>query len=947
MPASLSKFVFCQYKFWNEVDERCIGPEADDENFKQNKQSLNHKLNFLNGVTIRFNRSEEHVIRRTEEFCDYCTDSSLAIEVWGHHNISDIPHVALNSHDLFLSKYSNLIESWQQVRKSLKVWVDILELDKMGQWVPVNVKQHKRNHTGGVYQLKQGTSKRIKIRIEEKSIYRDLLPLYIEDFSAIEIGCVQKFNLQRIGDTTVLDSYQEEDLNKIRENWLHYLDKRKAYIDSECKVLIDKAEKTSIENEREKYLYEQLVELAEERNIVYTPPPNSHLPGSILNWTPDNGMESNIPILFLDSNNLNNVPNDTASFDSDENSHKICGNNCLLTNELPEDEYFTLPIINKTIGNSYEAISIWDSTIHENSALNLVTPADQFVYLIVKIKLKIMQPIETELYLRKRICVQIYDPNNLKNNIKKTFGSFFSDVLTNIAGSQNNLAKDQFLTTTSVTYHIISNLPKFLEDYEQYDNLAIMAAINNNASTNLIDKYLERYLSCIRVVDSLLENDKKRQEAALKQAIRNGEEHSIASNSRTSISRSSNSNLSSMKKTTSVPSLFNSKTLSFGSTQNINNNQQKLTQSASSQSPQYNKSQQPTTPVVIKSGQEPKIVGRIVTTTKRGPSLASKFDQLVKPTSPQSPKQPLKPEVSEHKENTLLNDNSEMLNSTKKTEQVIDEVKLPPPSPPTVTSYDEVEKPKESIATQLEKIEEICAAKQTQEEEIKILEPKEEENAEQSSLQSMEQKQDNRNLKPDLNDSFSQMSNSTSETSLLSTDTSERDKLQEWVRLDAHVIVKTNTVHNQPGFIRYIGETKFAKGIWIGVELERTRGLKWMRRGSPPATSRPSRPRPAPRLGCWRHERAGAALPGRAHAGVEPRASRCRWPASLPGGPWRGYLERRDLRRAPRGAGRLPDGDRGGWARPELPRPLARGGHRYGPGDPPRRGADGALSRPP
>ena len=150
-------------------------PEADDENFKQNKISLNNKLSFLNGVSIRFNHSEEHLIRRTEEFIDYCTDSSLAIEVWGHNNISD--YTTTVDSDLFFTKYSSLIESWQQVRKSLRLWVDILEMDKNGQWVPVQVKQNKRNHTGGVYQLKQNTSKRIRIRVEDKSMYRDLLPL--------------------------------------------------------------------------------------------------------------------------------------------------------------------------------------------------------------------------------------------------------------------------------------------------------------------------------------------------------------------------------------------------------------------------------------------------------------------------------------------------------------------------------------------------------------------------------------------------------------------------------------------------------------------------------------------------------------------------------------------------------------------------------------------------
>ena len=50
------------------------------------------------------------------------------------------------------------------------------------------------------------------------------------------------------------------------------------------------------------------------------------------------------------------------------------------------------------------------------------------------------------------------------------------------------------------------------------------------------------------------------------------------------------------------------------------------------------------------------------------------------------------------------------------------------------------------------------------------------------------------------------------------------DELSEWMCLGAHVIVSTNTIQNKPGYIRFIGKTKFAHGIWIGVELEQEFG---------------------------------------------------------------------------------------------------------------------------
>jgi hypothetical protein len=48
------------------------------------------------------------------------------------------------------------------------------------------------------------------------------------------------------------------------------------------------------------------------------------------------------------------------------------GNNFLLINEEAENDYYILPIINKSITNFIEAIAIWDSTIHIDTSLNLV-----------------------------------------------------------------------------------------------------------------------------------------------------------------------------------------------------------------------------------------------------------------------------------------------------------------------------------------------------------------------------------------------------------------------------------------------------------------------------------------------------------------------------------------------------------------------------------------------
>lgn len=52
------------------------------------------------------------------------------------------------------------------------------------------------------------------------------------------------------------------------------------------------------------------------------------------------------------------------------------------------------------------------------------------------------------------------------------------------------------------------------------------------------------------------------------------------------------------------------------------------------------------------------------------------------------------------------------------------------------------------------------------------------------------------------------------------TEQQNNDQVPEWLKEDTHVIVSTNSVMNKRGFVRFIGKTKFAHGIWIGVELE-------------------------------------------------------------------------------------------------------------------------------
>lgn len=115
-------------------------------------------------------------------------------------------------------------------------------------------------------------------------------------------------------------SFQEEDLNCIRERWSEALIKRREYLDEQIKKIINKQgegllgllpsrrcnfiagfylcpcivlkaflflvypEKSEEDVEREARLVEQWVGLTEERNAVLVPAPGSGIPGAPADW---------------------------------------------------------------------------------------------------------------------------------------------------------------------------------------------------------------------------------------------------------------------------------------------------------------------------------------------------------------------------------------------------------------------------------------------------------------------------------------------------------------------------------------------------------------------------------------------------------------------------------------------------------------------------------------
>lgn len=69
-------------------------------------------------------------------------------------------------------------------------------------------------------------------------------------------------------------------------------------------MILSTTDKTEQDVEREHSLVNQWVSLTEEQNAVLVPAAGSGIPGAPADWIPPSGMETHIPVLFLDLNGL-------------------------------------------------------------------------------------------------------------------------------------------------------------------------------------------------------------------------------------------------------------------------------------------------------------------------------------------------------------------------------------------------------------------------------------------------------------------------------------------------------------------------------------------------------------------------------------------------------------------------------------------------------------------
>ncbi|KAJ8950363.1 hypothetical protein NQ314_007900 [Rhamnusium bicolor] len=450
LPISLAHFVFCQYSFWNHPDPIVVPDETDL-----------HK-------------------------------GALSIEVWGNRSAGFSKYKPGWEVEQQLATARSLLDRWSELTRKIELWVEIQELNDMGEYADVEVIMRNDMLTGGVYQLRQGQQRRIQVRVKPVQ-NSGTLPIICQQIINIEVGGVMVRNrLQK-----ALDSYQEEDLTLLREKWNDALQKRRQYLNQQLQHLSEKIDKTDEDVEREKSLIEQLVNLTEETNAVYVPQPGTGIPGAPAMWSPPPGMEPHVPVLFLDLN-----ADDLSTHPSGEEV-TVAGLHSILPKEDGR-QFYSLHIINH-LEKDVCAVSSWDSSIHDSPHLNKITETNERVYMILRVTVRLSHPAPMDLVLRKRLAINIYKRQSIADRIKNQIKS--------------KIVRSDLITSCGVTYLVVSNVPKASEELEDRESLAQLAASGENSSLCDGETYIEKYTRGVSAVESILTLDRLRQSVAVKELL--------------------------------------------------------------------------------------------------------------------------------------------------------------------------------------------------------------------------------------------------------------------------------------------------------------------------------------------------------------------------------------------------------------------------------------------
>ncbi|XP_067412262.1 kinesin-like protein KIF13B [Emydura macquarii macquarii] len=490
LPQHLSNFVFCKYTFWDQLEPVTVAPEVDPSLSPISKEPQ---------CMVVFDHCNEFSVNISEDFMEHLYEGALAIEVYGHKQSDPRKNSALWDLGIIQAKTRSLRDRWSEVTRKVELWIQVLELNENGEYCPVEVIPAKDLCTGGIFQLRQGQSRRIQVEVKSL-LDSGTLPLMEESILSVGVGCVQIKHVksQKVHEThqeeeDEMDSYQDRDLERLRRKWLNVLTKRQEYLDQQLQKLVSKPDKTEDDADREAQLLEMRLTLTEERNAVMVPSAGSGIPGAPAEWTPGPGMETHIPVIFLDLN--------ADDFSSQDNldDPEPGGWDATLTGE-EEEEFFELQIV-KHHESEVKIEASWDSTVHNCIQLSKGTASDERVFLIVRVTVQLSHPAEMQLVLRKRICVNVYGRQGFAQSLLR------------------RMSHRSSIPGCGVTFEIVSNIPEDAQGAEEREALARMAANVENTASADSEAYIEKYLRSVLAVENILTLDRLRQEVAVKEQL--------------------------------------------------------------------------------------------------------------------------------------------------------------------------------------------------------------------------------------------------------------------------------------------------------------------------------------------------------------------------------------------------------------------------------------------
>ncbi|KAM4528797.1 kinesin-like protein KIF13B isoform 2-T2 [Fundulus diaphanus] len=488
LPRHLSNFVFCQYHFWGLEKPVFVAPEVASSSTSSASRDPQ--------CTVVFDGTKEVSVPASEDLLEFLADGAVAIEVYGHKQANHRRNLALWDLGVIQAKTRSLRERWSEVTRRLELWLQLLELNEAGDFTAVEVLPAKDVRTGGVFQLKQGQSHRIRVEVRPVPD-SGTMPLITASILAVSVGDVKvrqvhvSKNSPHLDEGEDMDSYQEADLERMREQWLITLTERQEFLDQQLQKIVSKPDKSEDDVERESQMLECRLTLTEERNAVLVPSAGSGIPGAPVERVPVPGMETHIPVLFLDLS--------ADDFQSSLSAPLAGGLDSLLSGE-DEDDFFDLQIV-KHFDPEVKAEASWDSTVHECPQLSRAASPEQRVYLTVRTVVELSHPAHMQLVLRKRICVNVTGKQGFAQSLLK------------------RMSQRSTIPGCGVTFEIVSNIPGDIHGPEDREMLARLAASAEDEQSADSEAAIEKYLRSVLAVENILTLDRLRQEVAVREQL--------------------------------------------------------------------------------------------------------------------------------------------------------------------------------------------------------------------------------------------------------------------------------------------------------------------------------------------------------------------------------------------------------------------------------------------